>query len=132
MHEGRDGDAVARYGHALAAASQRIGVSYVWAAPALRVDRLPAGALAASPVEHIVQRFELLQNSDAIEKPVEVSAVLGGEDVPPVMLSQMMDELQRMSPASRRLRRSDGLTAQAYLFSVSTVTGLPIYGRRSC
>ncbi|MGE0628883.1 MAG: tyrosine-type recombinase/integrase [Hyphomicrobiaceae bacterium] len=85
---GRDVDAVDRYEHALAAA-RRIGVSY-----------MPAGALAASPVEHIVQRFELLQNSNAIEKPVEVSAVLGGEDVPPLMLSQMMDEFERMSSAS--------------------------------
>lgn len=31
---------------------------------------------------------------------MDVSAILGGEDVPPVMLSQMMDELQRISEAS--------------------------------
>jgi hypothetical protein len=85
---GRDVDAVARYEHALAVA-RKIGVSYV-----------PAGALATSPVEHIAQRFELLQNNDAIEKPVEVSAVLGGENVPPLMLSRMMDEFQRISEAS--------------------------------
>jgi len=85
---GRDVDALARYEHAVTAA-RRIGVSYV-----------PAGVLANSPVEQIVQRFELLQNSDAIEKPVEVSAVLGGESVPPLMLSQMMDEFQRISEAS--------------------------------
>lgn len=85
---GRDVDAVIRYEHALEAA-RRIGVSYV-----------PAGTLATSPVEHIVHRFELLQSRDAIEKPIDVSAVLGGEDVPPVMLSQMMDEFQRISEAS--------------------------------
>jgi hypothetical protein len=85
---GRDVDAVARYEHTLEAA-RKIGVSYV-----------PAGALATSPIEHIVQRFELLQDSNAIEKPVEVSAVLGGGDVPPLMLSQIMDEFQRISEAS--------------------------------
>ena len=85
---GRDGDAVVRYEHALEAA-RTIGISY-----------LPASTLATSPVEQIVHRFELLQSRDAIEKPIDVSAVLGGEEVPPVMLSQMMDELQRISEAS--------------------------------
>lgn len=85
---GRDVDAVARYERALETA-RTMGISY-----------MPAGALAISPVEHIVHRFELLQNTEAIEKPVDVSAVLGGEDVPPLMLSQMMDELQRICEAS--------------------------------
>ena len=85
---GRDGDVAMRYERALEAA-RRIGISYV-----------PVAELATSPVDHIVQRFELLQNSNAIENPIDVSAVLGGEDVPPVMLSQMIDELQRISEAS--------------------------------
>jgi hypothetical protein len=63
--------------------------------------------LAASSVEQIVQRFELLKSSGAIEKPVAVSAVLGGEEVPPVMLSQMMDEFERISEAIL-VGKSDG------------------------
>jgi integrase len=85
---GRDGDAVSRYEHALESA-RRIGISYV-----------PADTLATSPVEHIVHRFELLENSGTIEKPLDVSAVLGGEQVQPVLLSQMLDELERISAAS--------------------------------
>jgi integrase len=85
---GRDVDAAARYEQSLKAA-RRIGVTYV-----------PAGALATSPVEEIVHRLELLESRGTIEKPLDVSAVLGGEEVPPVMLSQMMDELERISGAS--------------------------------
>ena len=84
---GRDLDAVTRYKRSLDVA-RKIGVPYT-----------PAAGLAASPVERIVERFERLDGKD-IEKPVEVSAVLGGEDVPPVMLSQMMDELERLSEAA--------------------------------
>jgi hypothetical protein len=85
---GRDTDAVVRYQQSLETA-RRIGVSYT-----------PAGTLAASPVEQIVHRLELLKNNGGIEKSVDVSAVLGGEEVPPVMLSQMMDVFARISEAT--------------------------------
>ncbi|HWE22053.1 MAG TPA: integrase, partial [Hyphomicrobiaceae bacterium] len=78
---------MARYKRSLDVA-RKIGVPYT-----------PAAGLAVSPVERIVERFERLDGRD-IQKPVEVSAVLGGEDVPPVMLSQMMDELERLSEAA--------------------------------
>ena len=57
-------------------------------------------ALAATPVEQIVERFGLVKGSGAQDKLLEVSAVLGGEEVPPVMLSQMMDEFERISEAT--------------------------------
>ncbi len=85
---GRDVSAVTRYEHALEAA-RRIGIPY-----------MPLGKLVTSPVEQIINRFELLENKGAIEKPVDVSAVLGGEEVPPVMLSQMLCELERISAAN--------------------------------
>ncbi len=55
---GRDIDAVARYKQSLEVA-RRVGVPYT-----------PVSALAASPVEQIVERFELL-NGNGVEKPVE-------------------------------------------------------------
>jgi integrase len=85
---GWDTDAVARYRKSLEVA-RRVGVPYT-----------PASALAKSPVEQIVHRFEVLKSNGAVDKPIEVSAVLGGEEVPPVMLSQMMDEFERLSEAA--------------------------------
>ncbi|WP_334150964.1 tyrosine-type recombinase/integrase [Hyphomicrobium sp.] len=87
LSAGRDGDAVSRYERALETA-RHVGVPY-----------MTADMIAAAPVEQIVRRIELIEARDAADKPTDVTAILGGQDVPPLLLSQMMDEFQKISEA---------------------------------
>src|SRR5262249_38371810 len=90
---GRDPDAEARYERARKTA-QQLGFSY---APARE-------AASGLPVEEILRRIETLEARGTVDRAPEVSAVLGGEQTPVIMISSMVDEFERIVAASLLLK----------------------------
>jgi hypothetical protein len=99
LKAGKDPEADGRYQEAVAAARQA-GVAYI---PAKEVARLPAAEL--------VRRVETVDDGGRVERPKVVSAVLGGEQVPPLMLSGLREVFERINATAlaakseRQLRR---------------------------
>jgi integrase len=85
---GRDPDAEARYARARETA-QRLGFAYV-----------PASEAASLPISDILHRIESLEARKTIETAPEITAVLGGEPVPAIMLSTLVDEYEKIVVAS--------------------------------
>lgn len=84
---GRDPDAEARYQHACNRAKS-LGLNYVPVAE------------AAPPIEDILRRFETLAIRKTKDSAPEVTAVLGGETVPAIMVDAMVDEFEQIVRAS--------------------------------
>lgn len=86
---GRDPDSRARYNRARKIAREA-GFTYV-----------PAAEAAANlPIEEILRRFEALQAAGKIESPAHVAAILGGENKPRLMVSDLASEFEHLSAAA--------------------------------
>ena len=86
---GRDRDAEARYQKACNRA-RSLGLTYV-----------PAAEAAPSlPIEDILRRFETLAMWGTKDSAAEVTAVLGGEAAPAIMIDAMVDEFEQIVRAS--------------------------------
>ena len=83
LRSGKDADAVARYQHACVQA-RSLGFAYA-----------PANDAAVQlPVDDVLKRFETLVQRGSAAKPIEVSAVLGGERPPEVMTGSMLEDYE--------------------------------------
>ena len=99
LRSGKDADAVARYQHACGQA-RSLGFAY---APA-------TDAAVQLPVDDVLKRFETLFQRGSAAKPIEVSAVLGGERPPEVMTTTMLEDYEDcqragLAPKSERQRQ---------------------------
>ena len=86
----------------------------VAAAQAIGVNYLPAGEVARLPVADLVGRVERVDSGAKVEKSNLVSAVLGGEEAPPLMLSGLREAFERINvtrltvKSERQMRRWRG------------------------
>jgi len=86
---GRDTEAAARYHRAREMAAE-MGFAYVQAPE----------AAATLPAEDILRRLDTLERSREVENPAVVSALLGGEKIPPLMVSELLREFEDIVSAS--------------------------------
>lgn len=86
---GRDTQAAARYRKARDYADDS-GFTYVHA---------PVAATTL-PTDDILRRLDTLEATKAVENPIAVAGLLGGEAPPPLMLSEMLTEFENIVSAS--------------------------------
>lgn len=92
LRDGQAGEARTRY----EAAQRR--------ARALGVTYRTADELANEPLREILRRVELLVDRDALDKPTEVAAVLGGENHPVLHLSDLLREFEALQSLALRTK----------------------------
>lgn len=93
---GKSGDAAAAYGAAKQLAQSR-GFAY-----------RPAVALATASIDEIVARLEVLAGKVGLPgDSIEIGAILGGSDAPPVMLTEAFDGFCRFAAPDRLVGKSE-------------------------
>lgn len=84
LKDGRDPEAESLYKQALKTARD-LGVPYA-----------PARDISELPLLDIIRRVDLVDNGQGVESTTKVSAVLGGEQPPTLMLSKMRETFERI------------------------------------
>lgn len=87
LRDGRSDDAAVRF----EAIQQR--------ASALNLNYQTATELSSAPLTEILDRLKLLDQTNRVDDPVEVAAVLGGEERPKIRLSGLLDEFEKLNKA---------------------------------